>query len=79
MTIKTGDTVLVTTETGRTVIAYVKLASKNGRSLALTFDAMIGGWLGGLAAFQQEDGTWTALDNTPLQIVRLNDYEIPLP
>lgn len=63
-----GDFVHVTTDTGRTVDAMVVLASPNGRSIVLMFDAMIGGWLGQLAAFLDEDGRWAALDGMPLQI-----------
>jgi hypothetical protein len=33
---------------GRTVEATVALASPNGRSLFLTFDAMLGGYVGGM-------------------------------
>jgi hypothetical protein len=65
-----GEFVQITTDTGRTVAAMVGLASPNGRSIILLFDAMIGGWAGQLPAFLDEDGRWAALDGMPLQIVR---------
>jgi hypothetical protein len=43
--IRTGDAVNVTLE-GRTVEGVVLLASTNGRSLMLSFDAMLGGYVG---------------------------------
>jgi hypothetical protein len=72
--LQTGEAVIITTYTGRRVPAVVKLASANGLSLALTFDAMIGGWLGGLAAFWDEpSSTWRTLDGIWLEISRSTD------
>jgi hypothetical protein len=42
---KTGDAVELSFE-GRTVSANVLLASRNGKSLALQFEAIIGGFVG---------------------------------
>ena len=49
-----GDVVQVTYE-GRTVEATVLLASSNGRSLFLEFDALLGGYAGTMPVLQ--DGT----------------------
>lgn len=65
-----GDFVVLTTDTGRRVEAMVVLASPNGRSLMLMFDAMIGGWLGQMPIFEEEDGSWRALDGMPVQLHR---------
>jgi len=45
--LKRGETVRLTFA-GRTVDAFVALASPNGRSLFLMFDAVVGGYVGGL-------------------------------
>lgn len=71
--LRTGDRVVLVTDTGRRVDALVTLASQNGRSLALTFDAMIGDWLGGLAAFHHDDGVWRSIDGLSLTIERAPD------
>lgn len=73
--LRSGDAVRLTTDTGRQVVASVRLASKNGRSLALEFDAMIGGWLGGVAVFLHDDGVWRALDGMPVTITRLREEQ----
>lgn len=59
-----GDFVTICTATGRDVPALVTMASPDGRSLILSFDAMIGGWLGTMPVFQHDDGTWRGLDGT---------------
>lgn len=49
-----GDTVLVTYD-GRTVEATIELVSRNQRSLALRFEAILGGYVGTMAVIA--DGT----------------------
>jgi hypothetical protein len=51
--IRTGDPVSVTLE-GRTVDGVVTLASANGRSLMLAFDAMLGGYVGQMPVLDAE-------------------------
>lgn len=63
-----GTIVTVTTDTGHEVEALITIASKNGRSLILEFDAMIGGWAGQMPVFQDADGRWSSLDGMPLTI-----------
>lgn len=65
-----GDFVVITTDTGRTVDAMVTLASPNGRSIVLMFDAMIGGWVSQCPAFLDDAGHWAALDGMPLTLQR---------
>lgn len=65
-----GDFVVITTDSGRELDAMITMASRNGRSLILMYDGMIGGWVGMLPAFQHDDGHWAALDNMPLQLRR---------
>lgn len=60
MIFKTGDVVTATFD-GRTVDALVILASANGRSLAISFDAMLGGHVGMMPVLQREDGNYEAL------------------
>jgi hypothetical protein len=54
--LRTGDSVRVTFE-GRTVDATVALASDDGHALALTFDALLGGYAGKMPVLW-EDGTF---------------------
>lgn len=68
---RAGEAIVITTDTGRQVEAIVQVASKNGRSLILGFDAMIGGWVTQLPAFQEDDGNWRSLDGIPLSLRRL--------
>ena len=65
-----GAFVVVTTDTGREVEAMVTMASPNGRSIILMFDAMIGGWAGLMPAFQDDAGCWSSLDGIPISIAR---------
>ena len=65
-----GDFVMITTDTGRQVDAMVTHASPNGRSLLLMFDAMIGGWMGTMPIFQENDGSWWALDQMPITLTK---------
>lgn len=68
---KTGDRVSVTME-GRTVDAVVILASPNGRSLILQFEAILGGYVGmmpvlddhGTGDFRELMG-WASVKVTP--------------
>lgn len=50
--IATGDRVLITYE-GRTVPGAVVLASPNGRSLMLSFEAILGGYVGMMPVLRQ--------------------------
>jgi hypothetical protein len=58
--LKTGDPVMVTFE-HETVEGFVRLASGNGRSLVLAFDAILGGYLGMMAVSVDDDGKATDL------------------
>ena len=61
MIFKTGDHIIATYE-GRTVDAVVKLASPNGRSLMIAWDdGMLGGHVGMMPIFQQENGRYCSL------------------
>lgn len=55
-----GDVVTLTVE-DRTVDAKVVLASPNGRSLILAFEAMLDGHVGMMPVFQDDDGVYHAL------------------
>ena len=50
----------------------VTLASENGRSIMLMFDAILGGWAGTLPALLDADG-WRALNGMPLTIERRDE------
>lgn len=71
MILKRGDHVRVTAS-NRSVVAMVTMASPNGRSIILMFDAVLGGWVGAMPAFEADDGTWAALDGMPLSITMEN-------
>ena len=57
---KTGDAVSITYD-GRTVPGTIKLASPNGRSLMLEFDAMLGGFVGMMPVLADDDGAYRDL------------------
>lgn len=66
---------VVVTASGRTVRAMVTLASANGRSIVLMFDAMLGGFVGVMpVSLDDDDGTGAAtgaaLDGMPVTITR---------
>jgi hypothetical protein len=52
-----GDRVRITIA-GQTVTGSVVLASQNGRSLAVTFEAVLAGAVGMLPILQNDDGSW---------------------
>ena len=55
-----GDNVQITYE-GRTVDGVVFLASENSRSLILSFQAMLGGYVSSMPVLADEDGTYADL------------------
>lgn len=57
---KKGDRVTVTCA-GRTVPAEVALISSNGKSLVLTFDAMLDGHVGTMPVLRDDEGIYRAL------------------
>jgi hypothetical protein len=60
MIFKTGDRVMIG-YAGSQVEGVVKLASENGKSLALVFDAMLGGYVGMMPVLQGDDGVFRDL------------------
>lgn len=58
--IRTGDTVMLTCE-GRSVVARVVLASANGVSLFLQFEAILHGHAGSMPVLRDEDGVYRSL------------------
>lgn len=58
--LKRGEFVLITCK-GRTVEGMVTLASPNGRSLIVMFEAILDGHAGKMPVFQHDDGTFAAL------------------
>jgi len=69
---RTGEAIIITTDRGREVEALVQVASPNGRSLILAFDAMVDGWVMQMPAFQADDGQWASLSGMPLQLRRVS-------
>jgi hypothetical protein len=68
---KTGAAVRIT-HAGRTVRGAVKLASPNGRSLMLEFDALLGGYAGMMPVLQGDDGTYRDLvKGEPVDVVEV--------
>jgi hypothetical protein len=55
--LRTGDPVIITYE-GRTVSGHVILASPNGKSLMLEFEAILGGFVGMMPVLEREDGDY---------------------
>jgi hypothetical protein len=60
MNLQTGDNVLIECD-GRRVPGVVMLASGNGKSLVLEFDALLDGHLGMMAVSLADDGKYSAL------------------
>jgi hypothetical protein len=57
---------------GQQVKAQVMLASGNGRSLAIKFEAILGGFVGMMPIFQDDDGTYRdILLGKPVKLERL--------
>lgn len=56
----TGDAVLIECE-GVTVEGVVILASENGKSLMLGFDALLDGYVGMLPVLRDDDGGYRSL------------------
>ncbi|WP_046869342.1 hypothetical protein [Microvirga massiliensis] len=57
---KTGDRVTLIADE-REVEATVILASQNGRSLMLSFEAIIFGAVGMMPVLKEDDGSWVAV------------------
>jgi len=69
--IKTGNRIMITCE-GRTVEGEVLLASPNGRSLMLRFEAILLGCVGMMPVFLDDDGKYYSLFGAgpPIEITR---------
>jgi hypothetical protein len=71
MILKSEDSVFLE-YCGLTVPAKVLLASKNGRSLLLSFDALLGKHAGAMPVLMGDDGVFrSTIDDQPVQISRL--------
>lgn len=57
---KSGDQVLISVD-GRALDGEVVLASENGRSLFIEFDAMIGGHVGQMPVLLEHDGVYRSI------------------
>jgi hypothetical protein len=71
-TLRRGDFITITAA-GRSCRAMVTLASANGRSLIVMYDGIVGGFVGAMPVYQRDDGTWIAIDATPIAITRQVD------
>jgi hypothetical protein len=58
--LKRGDFVTATYE-GRTVDAMVLIASTNGQSLFISFEAILGGHVGNMPVLRKDDGKYYSL------------------
>ena len=76
--LKRGDFVTIHTEDDRQVPAMVTLASSNGKSIAVMFDAMIGRWVQfmALSELNAGDGTFEALDGMQVTLMRRTRAEL---
>lgn len=68
---RTGDAVRIRFD-GREVDGRVRLASSNGRSLALEFEAILGGWVG-MMPVAWHDGGFRDLRDQPVEIIGRSD------
>ena len=60
MTFRKGERVWITCE-GRRVEGVVLIASSNGKSLALGFEALLAGHVGVMPVLRDHDGTYRSL------------------
>ena len=69
---KTGDLVTIECE-GRTVDGWIILASKNGASLMLGFEAMLGGHVGMMPVLRDKGDRYHSIMDLTEVIVRPRD------
>jgi len=75
--LRTGDPVVITYDS-RTVRGTVKLASSNGRSLVLEYEAILGGFLGIMPALMDDDGSFRdLLFGRPIVISHIDQVSDP--
>jgi hypothetical protein len=71
MTFQKNEVVLIQCD-GRRVQGHIVMASGNGKSLMLGFDAMIDGHVGQMPVLQNDDGEYEALvTGTPVKLIRV--------
>ena len=71
MTFRAGDAVMITYD-GRTVPGTITLASPNGVSLMLAFDALLGGHVGMMPVLGDGRGNYASLiEQRPVKIERV--------
>jgi len=73
--IATGDTVYLSTRGGdQNIPCTVKLASENGRSLLLLFEAVVGfpqgAYVGSMPVLQLDDGRWVEIIGSHEVVIR---------
>lgn len=71
--LRRGDHVWATYD-GKTVEAMVTLASSNGKSLIIMFEAMLGGHVGAMPVSMLSDGSFQSLmEGRPIDLVIKSD------
>ena len=66
---RTGQRVTITYD-GRTLDGLVVLASGNGRSLMLSFEGILGGWVGMMPVLADGDGVFRPLNgDEPVSVI----------
>jgi hypothetical protein len=55
---------------GEPIVAFVAMASQNGRSLILMFDAIVFGFVSCAPVLQRDDGQWALLTGQPIELTR---------
>lgn len=69
---KTGDRVWIKYE-GREIEGAIAVASQNGKSLALIFDAMLGGYVGMMPIVEHRGGFIDLVQGKPVEVRVLED------
>lgn len=65
------DDLVTATYQGKTVDAVVQLASPNGKSLIIRFEAMLGGHLGVMPVLQDDEGDyWSLMEGNQITLVK---------
>lgn len=70
MTLREGSRVLITYK-GRELEGRVILASENQQSLMMTFDGMLGGYVGSMPVLDNGDGYRDLIENEPVEVREL--------